>query len=500
MECNSTVEELSGPPERAWLVPALACGVATLFLLVMGSGSIGKLSVASALGGVAIAMLLLMSLRNALFIYFLYLLFDGAIKVNSNYHPILHVGQDLLLILLMARSCWEQGSGGFQKITRTPHFGFFLTFCAWILVQYVNPFGLGLLPSIAGTKVYISMLCLFFLIFHHIPREDVSKLLRWILFLATLESGLAVLEYLYGQSWMLALHPRYSEMISTQFGGIFYRPFGTTAIPGGPSVWAMLAAPIAGYFLEKPDARKIDRVLPLLFIAVAVPTLIFCQVRVSMLVASAGFLLTMLRPTRGIFIRVAGSAVLGALLVYSVSAWFNSNTTENFRWISGLSAEQREILFQRTTSLSSGETYMSARGGSWTEAMALADMTWLGIGLSRVGAASEPWAARIQADPYFGSRWAFADNLFKAIFTELGIFGLGAWFLFIGASLMTLYRGAFSFSRGQKGDPSVVWMSATFVTLLVICGIGNEGILYNPVSGIFWTLLALGMKEASYVV
>jgi hypothetical protein len=493
MERNPSFSET----QRHRLTPAVLSGAGLGIAVMVVMGSVGKLSIIACLAGVVATMLLLLPIRSAIFFYFFYLLIDGAIKVNSNYNPLLHVGQDILLILLAARSCWERDGGGFAKFSRTPHFGLFLMLLSWILIQYINPFGLGILPSVAGTKIYISMLCLFFLVFHHIRREDIPQLLRWLLFLATLESALACAEYLYGQQWMLALHPRYLEMIQEQFGGIFYRPFGTTAVPGGPSMWIMLGAPIAGYFFEKKGSALTDRLLSLIFIVVSAPALVFCQVRVAILLAGATFVLTLLRPSRGLVLRFLGGAAIAAVFAFYVSSRLDTNTTENFRWVSGLSSTQREVLLERTLSLGSKETYLNARGGSWKETMALADITWLGIGLSRVGAASEVWQKRIAADPYFGPRWSFADNLYKAIFTELGIFGLATWLLYVGVVLQTLFKNAFT--APSDVNRSIIWMAAVFGSLMLLSGFGNEGVLYNPVSGIFWTFLALGMREACHV-
>ncbi len=477
-----------------WLVPAAFTGVALTLLVVVTAGSFTKGACVVALAAIAFVMLLLLPIRDGIFLYFAYLLVDGAVKVNSNYNPVLHVGQDLLLAVLMFRSAQGKEGGAFEKIVCTPHIVCGLVLLLWIFIQYLNPFGLGLLPSIAGSKLYLSMICLFFLVYHHIPRRDLPVLLRWLLGLTVVEGAICVVEYLYGQSWMLGLHPRYREMSEQQFSGIYYRPFGTTAVPGGPSIWVMLGAPIAGYLLLKPARAYLDRVLALAYLAVGIPTLVFCQVRLAILTAFLGILMPFLRPARGFFVRLAVGALVVGLIGMLTMHYLNSSAGSNI--LAKLSPEQREHLLKRANSLGDRKTYAEARGGAYTETAQLADLTWFGIGLSRVGAASAVWSSRIQADPYFGARWGFADNLFKAMFTELGIFGLLAWLVFVFSILKNLAGKALGRFCGL--DQALIWTCGLFAFLLVASGVGNEGVLYNPVSGIFWTLLAVGAKEASY--
>lgn len=472
----------------------LALTAAIGLLGALGGDSFKTLAIKAA--GAAIATAVLLSpIRTSIYFYFAYLLFDGALKINSNYNPVVHVAQDLLIIVLMARSCYEGGAeGGFDKFFKTPHAGMCMVLIGWIVFQYVNPFGLGLLPSIAGTKIYVSMLCLYFLIYHHVSRSDIPVLLRWLFVLGMLEGAIAVCEYLYGQEFLMGLHPRYRDMILRNFSGVFYRPFGTTAIPGAPAIWVMLVAPIAGYRLLK---SKESKALTFLFLFVAVPTLIFCQVRTAMIGSVVGFLLTFLYPTGKTALRLilgVGSIAIGAAC-FSAYVDFSANTAHSSQYsgAEALSAAQRNILLERAMTLGNLNTYKTARSGSWNGLIQLSQKTWLGIGLSRVGASSEPWVGRIQSDPYFGVEWSFADNLFRAIFTELGIFGLLAWVLCIGGMIMTLFKNSFG---PPSRDRALIWMCACFATIVVISGFGTEGIIYNPISGFFWAYLAIGTKEA----
>ena len=440
-------------------------------------------------------MLMIIPIQNAILLYFGYLFLDGAIKINSNYNPIFHVAQDLLMMVLFFRSCYGNENAGISKFGRTPHIGLGMIFLGWLLLQYINPFGLGFLPSIAGTKVYLSMFAFFLLIYHHLPRTSITGLLRGLLILSVLEGMIALVEYFYGQDFVVSLNPHYREIIEGTFNGAFYRPFGTTAVAGGPAMWIAFSAPIAGYFLQKKQSSWLDKTLAIVLLTVALPTLLVCQVRSLMLMSALGFLGTFCRPSPGILGRLASAIVIASIFGYVLTNTINTVTPEGNGWTSRLSGAQRQVLFQRFMTLNHQETYQGARIGGWDEAMALADKTMLGIGLSRVGSAAAVWAPIIEKDPYFGIRWAFADNLYKAIFTEVGIFGLLAWLIFvlslIGTNLIRSIR-----NLETSRDQNLMWMCGTFCLVLLIAGVGSEGILYNPVSAIFWAFQAIGLKEA----
>ena len=478
-------------PRQQWAALLGCSGFMAFVLAVALQGRVGVGAVAigmAAAGGIAF---FLLPIRTSIFLYFGYLLFDGMIKILSNYNQILHVGQDLVLLLLVARSCWESGGGA--KIQRLPRVGFLVVLLGWILIQYVNPWGIGLWPSIAGTKVYVSMMGLFFLIYHHFQKEDIDVFLRWLLILGLFECAFSTWEFMYGQSFLLGLHPKYKIVLTSYLGTAFYRPFGTTAVPGGPSVWAMLVLPVAGYFLAQKKIKTLDRFLSFGFLASAVPTLIFCQVRTSIVFGIIGFSLNFFRPGGHILRRIFYLGLIVGVFGFSANYFFDQAMLSKYSWMARLSTAQRSTLLDRMSSLGKKDSYLKAReNNAMKSTMALADVTLLGIGLSRVGAAAEVWTPRLMNEQYFGMRWAFADNLYKAIFTELGFFGFFAWLSFVGILFFDLVKGALRTS--DVHSRSVIWLSSISVGLLLIAGYGNEGVLYNPVSGFFWAMMSLGMK------
>jgi hypothetical protein len=490
----SEITEFAGARKRTFVFAAFIAFLGSCAMACLFATSGLKLILLSVALAVTVPMLMVLPIQSAVILYFGYLSVDGAIKINTNYNPIFHVAQDLLMMLLFFRSCYGGEKPGVAKFFTTPFIGLGVIFVGWILLQYINPFGLGILPSIAGTKVYLSMLILFLMIYHHVPREKSQIILRAILLLATLQGVLAITEYLIGQDFVMGLNPHYREAIEKNYSGAYYRPFGTTTMPGGPSVWIMLAAPLSGYFLQKRDGWFFDKLLSIAFLAVSLPCLMVCQVRTAMLVSIGGFLFSFARPSAGLFLRMMGASMLAAFFAFMLIKFADSNTNDSFAWTSHLSQNQKEVLFNRMSTLNNKKTFQNARMGAFDSSMGLADKTMLGIGLSRVGSAAAVWTSIINVDPYFGIQWSFADNLYKAIFTELGIFGLISWLIMnLSFICVALYR---SIRPNPDRDHNLLWVMGTSNAVLLLSGLGSEGILYNPVSAVFWAFQAIAAKEA----
>lgn len=461
---------------------ALCCLLAQIFqnqaAMLAGFGALGAVSV------------WLLPLPLSIQFFYLYLMLDGAIKVMSNYNPVFHVAQDLIVIALLIRSVNDPRNGGVNKFSRTPHVSLLLMFALWILVQYLNPFGLGLLPSIAGTKVYVTGICVFLIAYHHLEKSQVERVLTWLAFLGLFESALATIEYLFFQGFVFKLHPRYAAIAGDRFVGELFRPFGTTSAPGAPSMWVFLTAGIAMHLLLNAKAKS-ARLVALLNLLFAIPTLVFCQTRAAILLSLASAVVVVLRPHGGFAKRM----LLVAAFAGAVGLGISYLSWEKVMAIGGSESErvravQMQVLQDRLGTLTEKQALQTARSGAWDQMVTLAGQTVLGIGLSRVGAASAVWDQRIAADPYFGKNWSFADSLYRAVFTEIGVFGLIFWLAIILIPCFDLLRRSF------RAGNATLWLCGTYPLVLLAGGFGSEGILYNPPSGFLWILLALGLKEA----
>lgn len=360
-----------------------------------------------------------------------------------------------------------------------------MIFWIWVAVQFFNPWGLGVLPSFAAMKNYVMPILLFFITCFLLKPEELIFLPFVLLLLGIAEGSIANLDGYMGEGFVSSLHPRYNQTLGIAFRGDQYRPFGTTHLPGGAA--ALIAHSVLAVFLvlrrlqiKKPSGEFVHSRLWYLAIAAYFPlsimTLIFSQVRIFMIrfviIGLTGLIL-------------GGGKKLTSGLTYTIGLGFLLSLAFRSAPIdSDVDADRMERISHRFLSLGSRETWTGARQGAIESMLTLSETTTLGIGLSRVGASSSLWRARIDKDPHFSKKWGFADNVYRAIFTECGLAGLLSYLLLMTAIIVALVK------------------QATYVSLLVaanciiyiLAGWGSEGILYLPDSAFFWTYVGLGLR------
>jgi hypothetical protein len=221
------------------------------------------------------------------------------------------------------------------------------------------------------------------------------------------------------------------------------------------------------------------RTAVMVFLPLGMATLFACQGRTVMLksvaLAVLGFASSAPRRALGTLL-VAGAVIAAAAPYFRASIEQGEVVPES----------QAEQAVARLATLRSQETWTSARQGAWPAMVQLAGFTWNGIGLSRVGAASDPWIDEIKADPHFGQDWSFADNLWRCLFTEIGIGGLLAFLLLVFGVLLQLVG-----CRHYVG-----MLTALYSVLVLIAGFGSEAILYNPDAAMFWFNAAFALRYA----
>lgn len=435
----------------------------------------------------------ILPIQISLMFFFFYLFLDGGVKILSNYNPVVHVSQDIFLLSLVARSYLE---GRIESWSKTPFLLLFVFFMSSVAIQYVNPFGLGILPSIAGTKVYISSILLFFLVYHNVRSPQILSFFTFIVFIGMMEGAIACVEYLYFPEKIFFLSPKYRAIAGDRFIGSLYRPFGTTSAPGAPSMWIYLCAPFACLLLSR-GKTIFQRLLCIGFFAVSVPTLIFCQTRSAMLLFGMMLVIPALAPTGRLFPKILIFTLGISALGIASNPQKVSDGVSAFLESCGVEVSRAESLNSRFMTLFESKTYSKSRAGASLMAVTLAtEMPW-GLGLSRVGAAAAVWKDRIEKDKFYDINWSFADNVYRAVFTELGVIGLFTWCLLTGTLALSLIRKSYqSVIRPRR---EFLWTMGLFPLVILFAGIGSEGILYMPVSGFFWMSLALGYREAAHV-
>lgn len=436
-------------------------------------------------------------------LYFCYLINEGALKILTNYNPIIHVASDLVLLgvfwRLFQRKRMDPTIGNHEESVKTDlrtAIVFFALYWVWVAIQFINPLNLGLLPSLAGLKLHLIPYLCFFIVCFYLKAEEVERIPLVLFGITLVEAIWSVIDWAMGVQFIGRLSYNYVETYVTFLQGYPYRPFGTTALPGQPSVW--VANGVVALFLLQAQLKKTPsermansiwyryRALIWLYVPVALLALVVCQVR-TMLIRT---LVTIL-----VGVSVQGRRQFAAAVLFVVVAigWNLMQPPPPMyqlptRKVPSVS-ERLATAFLRFRSLQSTDTYKKARGGTWAfeELMRRGATNSVGFGLSRISASAAPWAHLARLDQYFPPEWGFADNLWLAVFTELGFFGLVAYVSLFASLIVILLR---------KNTP-VARFVALSMALAFAGGYASEGLLYQPEASTIWTLAGIGMREVA---
>jgi hypothetical protein len=148
----------------------------------------------------------------------------------------------------------------------------------------------------------------------------------------------------------------------------------------------------------------------------------------------------------------------------------------------------------RLASLTNIEAIKEARGGAWGNTLYLWENAPLGIGLSRVGAGAAPFKDIIAKDPEYGPDWAFADNLYRAVTTELGIPGLIFYSLLLFGPFFLLAK---RLAASKEKRNSLRFLLAGCFGLAAASVLGHpasEGSLYLPECAYYWIFMGAAIK------
>lgn len=487
-------------PREFFLIAALFVGLfVTLVTFIASWKIVAMMAGACVFAGVLVAM----PAEKLIVFYFAYLMFEGAIKIWTNYNPVAQVGSDLVLIFALFRMLHanamrteqipidKQTKARLNAVTNA-----LIVFWFWVAIQFFNPWGLGLLPSLASLKVYAVPTFAFLGVGYCLKDDDIKNLIKVLCVLAFAEALFTTLDWSLGEKVLPSLHWRYAE-ITARFGGLPYRPFGTMAIAGAPSVW-MFHSLTAFLFLlsNRKKSGEQDRskrgfsgkawnIALSIYPSLTVFVLLVCQVRVIMIrFFLVGFLGLMVLGRRYLAASIL-CLFIPALIFFGRGTMSSTTVAQNL--LAPDSALTRTLA--RASTLEDPETYLKARGGgiAMVEILNRAKTTLAGIGLSRTGAASIPWQDLMKNEPFFSDAWAFTENLYLSVFTELGLGGLVAYVLLMGVLLWQLFSA--------RSETAAIALINCVVILL--SGYASEGLLYQPDASFFWLNAAIGLRAVS---
>ncbi len=427
-----------------------------------------------------------------LVVIFAYLSVEGLLKLLSNYNPIVHVGMDVVVLSITGAWVALAIARHQANVPRLPWVRAIGLYAAWIVFELFNPYSPGIVPALAAFKAHLTMIPLYFIGAALVrSKEDAIRLFVALAVVAFLPYVTAISQYVLGPSSVLDLSPRYWQNISYYHE---WRPFGTSAVPGGASVFAFMVTPLAVALLVMRRLPARIRWLAILSVTLAAGTFVVSGVRQMLLgCALALMVMTVLTFSRG-----RGRGTVAVMLVFvlgfgayvGVQAFLTPISTENIRedprspqiWL------ERSVTDRLLTLSQTGKYLEARRGGLWTIGQRITAYP-LGAGLGRTGSGagafkeqltSTPEGARLQAEV------AWSDNYFADEVTDAGIPGL----LIMGTVVLGLLWGAVRLAR-RASDPIISVAAGTIAGVFfsyAVISWGSQPLLNNPTLAFFWLL------------
>lgn len=434
-----------------------------------------------------LTIMVVIPMKWSLFVCLIYIGFEGVLKIISDYNPVVHIGSDILVILLFLRAL----SRAFTRGNPLPGYlpplmALFIFHFTWVIITLFNPYSLGFIPSIAGSKIYVTMPLLFFFGYYLCENvDDFHFFVRGFILVALAHTAFGLYQGMIGPSSVLSLHPRYAIQLEMYKDSAF-RPFGLTNLPGGPAIYLSSALPLTIYYALR--SKSLFRLFLFGFCAAALSLIMLCQVRSALLktilgtgIFLTGYLSISIRSKGRERIGIGAVVVAALILVIAMPKITNYSSEQS---------ESNKVAIERTLSLFDYDKIKHARRGTWDRFVTYLGEVPFGAGFARVGASAG--AFKNTYDPYFKPYYFFADNFWIACLVEVGLPGMFVLTLI----LFSVVGKGFSIGtklRSQQHRLAAYAILAVVVPLIV--GLyGSEGILYNPDASFFWLLSGILLK------
>jgi len=439
---------------------------------------------AFAFSGVLLAIygILLVPISTSLLLVFFYIGFEGFLKIVSNYHPVVHVGADLMVITLCLKVLLSRFFSGFYPERFPPLTKLFAVHFTWLLIVIFNPYALSLVSSIAGAKIYASMLILYFFgYFLTRSEKDVRRFMALFIGVAIVHSLVGLYQGYMGPESVIRIHPRYAQQLA-KYENFAFRPFGLTNLPGGPAIFLYPVVPFLMYFLYASRSWFLRSGI-IAFIPLGINLLLLCQIRSAILKAMIGGVIFLLG---SLHVASTVSRQWARRMVF-VTAFFGlmlALVIPSFIKYSVEIQEQNEMAIERSLSLFDYDKVKNARRGAWDRLIKYAAEVPFGAGFSRVGAAAGAFSEKNKSDQFFGYKHFFSDNLWLAALVEIGVPGM---LILTFLLVMIFYCGVLGYRKIKT--PSLKVLHLTLFSSLFSIFIGSygaEGLLYNPEASFFW--------------
>lgn len=430
-----------------------------------------------------------------------YLCLEGFFKLLSNYNTVVHVGLDIIVLTLAGYLTLEAIVERRAHLDALPWTKLILVYAVWVVLQLMNPFSPGLLMSLGAFKVHLTMIPLYFIaasLFRE-PR-DIVRFIVGMTIIVMLPYTVALAQYVLGPSSVLDLSPRFWQNISYYHE---WRPFGTSAVPGGTAVLAFLVTPLTLILFVAPGLRGSYKPLAAVSMALAAGTFVVSGVRqvfLGCLLAVLVMAVLMMSRRGGRTAVVAAVAlVLGFGVFTAVQTYLRPIATEAIARDPRAPQIWRERdVTTRLGTLSAGGTYTSSRANPIPTILNRTRKYPFGAGLGRTGSAKGTYEREIAANPQSAQVQAdvgWSDNYFADMIAEVGLPGL----VMLTTILLGMLVNAVSLTR-RAVDPLVAVSAAALAGLyasILAMSWGSQPLLGNPITALFWFLSGMlaGMRE-----
>ena len=426
-----------------------------------------------------------------LMVFFIYLSIEGLVKLVGNYHPIVHIGVDIVLWAIVG--VWV-AKAILQRRTHLPKVPFFTVLVLhviWVSLLVFSPYTASIFVGVASLKIHLSMIPLYFLGFLFASSADMPRrFIRALTVVWCFAFALTIVQYMGGPASLFD----FSGPALSRFAYFHeWRPFGTTAIPGGEAVFALLALPFALYLVLSGRHRLRD---PWIAATIVGSLAVFFvsgvrQLFLGSLIMVMGMIgLQVIRGRGRAFGVSVALAGLGTVTYIGVAEYVLPAAQASLEEAVDIPEiwRQRNPLDRFETLLESG-TYRTARQGGVALVWNRIKSAPLGVGLGRTGSAASALGSNLRDDRFnaqLQQEFGFQDNFFAAMIVETGLPGtIMLTFILLGLGV----RAARLSRRAPTAEDSALGaLVAGYMLALFVMSWGSQPLLANPTLAFFWFL------------
>ncbi len=426
-----------------------------------------------------------------LMVFFIYLSIEGLVKLVGNYHPIVHIGVDIVLWAIVGVWVAKAILQGRTHLPKVPFFTVLALHVIWVSLLVFSPYTASIFVGVASLKIHLSMIPLYFVGFLFASSADTPRrFIRALTVVWCFAFALTLVQYMGGPGSLFD----FSGPALSRFAYFHeWRPFGTTALPGGEAVFALLALPFAFYLVLSGRHRLRD---PWIVATIVGSLAVFFvsgvrQLFLGSLLAIMSIIGLQLIRGRG---RAFGVSVvlagLGTATYIGVAQYVLPAAQSSLEETTGIpEIWRRRNPLDRFQTLLLAETYRTARRGGIALVWNRIRTAPLGAGLGRTGSAASALGGALEQDRFDASlqdRFGFQDNFFAAMIVETGIPGT----LFLTIILVGLGLRAVRLSRRAPTVEDSVFGSlvAGYMLAMLVMSWGSQPLLANPTIAFFWFL------------